>query len=82
MAQVVVVQLVHIFLADNVHFREVEFTFSLTQEFGFDERGSGKAPAGTGSSLVLDRSHFLVDYGSKLVAFGLGLCLNGGRSKK
>ena len=37
-------QLVHVFLTDNVHFREIEFAFSLTQEFGFDERGSGKAP--------------------------------------
>lgn len=81
-AQVIVLQLVHVFLTDDVHFREVEFAFSLAEEFGFDERSGGKAPAGTGSCLIFDRSHFWVGDGSKLVAFGFRLCLKSGRSKK
>ena len=53
--QVVVLQLVHIFLADDEHLRKVIRAFPHTKQFGFHKRRSGKAPASPCCRLVLNR---------------------------
>ena len=54
-AQVVVLQLVHVFLADDEHLRKVIRALPHTEQLGFHKRSRGKAPASPRCRLVLNR---------------------------
>ena len=72
LAHVVVLQLVHVFLADDEHLRQVVGAFAHPEQFRFHERGGGETPAGAGRRLVLDRRCRYTCHFRELVALAKG----------
>ena len=57
--EIIVFHLIHVLLADDIHLRQIIFSLSHAEQFGFHERSGGKAPASSGRGLIFDWSCFL-----------------------
>src|SRR5690554_275573 len=70
----ILIGFIAIYMVYHVHFAKVLLSFSGANQLAFKKGQCRKAPASTGSELVLHRSSFQIFYDRKVVAaFGLYL---------
>ena len=72
LTDIVVVQLVHIFLTDDEHLGQIIFTLAHPEQFRLHEGGGSETPAGTCRCLVLHRCSRNPAHIRKLIALGHG----------